>query len=170
MLALHLLDAPLSVFFDLHGGQALLLIGDLVLHAILLLDLEMLELLFLFILLLDYLGLLGLLPLRLEDSLLNLALLVSSLLVQRVIVLGHHALVLVLHLVVIDFLHTIRGSVRVTAVEKLTFYILSSLRFFKVKISFVRFLVSSIFFQVFCSSCLRRAIRLARSWASLSML
>ena len=46
----------------------------------------------------------------------------------------------------------------------------SSLRFFRVKISFVRFLVSSIFFQVFCSSCLRSAIRLAKSWASRSIL
>ena len=46
----------------------------------------------------------------------------------------------------------------------------SSLRFFRVKISFVLFLVSSIFFQVFCSSCLRRAMRLASNWASLSIL
>jgi len=36
--------------------------------------------------------------------------------------------------------------------------------------SVVFFLVSSIFFQVFISSCLSRAIRLARSWASRSSL
>ena len=38
------------------------------------------------------------------------------------------------------------------------------------KTSEALFLVSSIFFQVFTSSCFRRAIRFAKSWASLSTL
>jgi hypothetical protein len=37
-------------------------------------------------------------------------------------------------------------------------------------ISFVRFFVSSIFFQVFISSCFRSAILFASSYASLSIL
>lgn len=46
----------------------------------------------------------------------------------------------------------------------------SSLRFFNVRISFVRFLVSSIFFHVFISSYLSSAMRFASSYASRSML
>ena len=64
----------------------------------------------------------------------------------------------------------IYNGIRLLTVFSLTFWILSSLRFFRVRISPVLFLVSSIFFHVFISSCLRRAIRLARSYASLSML
>lgn len=104
MLALNLLDAALAILLDLHGSEALLLIDDLILHAVLLLDLKMLELLFLVVLLLDDLGLLGLFALRLEDGLLHLALLVLPLPVDRVVVLSDHPLVLVLHLVVVDFL------------------------------------------------------------------
>ena len=64
------------------------------------------ELLFLFILVLDYLGLLGLFPFGLEDCLLHFAFLVCALLIDRVVVLGNHALMLVLHLVVVDFLRS----------------------------------------------------------------
>ncbi len=66
------------------------------------------ELLFLFVLVLDYLGLLGLFPLGLEDGLLHLALLIGTLLVNCVVVLSHHSLLLILHLVVVDFLCTER--------------------------------------------------------------
>jgi hypothetical protein len=52
---LYLMDAALAIFLDLHCGQALLLIHYLILHAVLLLDLEALELLLLLVLLLDYL-------------------------------------------------------------------------------------------------------------------
>ena len=45
----------------------------------------------------------------------------------------------------------------------LTFWTFSSFLFFKPEMSLVLFLVSSIFFQVFISSCFRRAIRLANS-------
>ena len=70
----------------------------------------MCELLFLFVLVLDYLGLLGLFALRLEDGFLNLTLLVGTLLIHRVVVLGNHALLLILHLVVVDFLHKSKGT------------------------------------------------------------
>ena len=46
----------------------------------------------------------------------------------------------------------------------------SSFLFLSETISEVRFLVSSIFFHVFISSCFNRAILLANSWASLSIL
>ena len=51
-----------------------------------------------------------------------------------------------------------------------TLVILSSLRFLRVRISFVRFLVSSIFFHVFISSYFSSAIRFANNKASLSIL
>ena len=82
VLLLNLLHASLSFLLDFHRCQALLLIHNLILHAILLLDLEVSELLFLFILVLDYLSLLRLFALRLENGLLNLALLICSLLVN----------------------------------------------------------------------------------------
>lgn len=102
--SLNLLDTSLPVFFNLHRSQAFLLINDLILHAILLLHFKVRELLLLFILLLNYLRLLRLFPSRLKDSLLNFALFVSSLLIDRVVLLGVHPLLLVLRLVVIDFL------------------------------------------------------------------
>ena len=71
------------------------------------------ELLFLFVLVLDYLGLLSLFALRLEDGLLNLTLLVGALLIHRVVALGNHALLLILHLVVVDFLLKSKGTQKV---------------------------------------------------------
>lgn len=82
LMFLHLVGAALAVFFDLHRSKPLLLVNDLILHAVLLFNLKVLELLFLFVLLFDYLGLLGFLALGLEDGLLDLALLVLSLLVD----------------------------------------------------------------------------------------
>lgn len=76
------MQATLAVLFDLHRGHSLLLVHDLILHAVLLFDLKVLELLFLLILLLDNLGLLGLFTLRLEDGLLHFPLLISTLLVD----------------------------------------------------------------------------------------
>ena len=104
VLSLHLVKSALSVLFDFHCSHALLLVHDLILHAVFLLDLEVLELFLLFVLLLDDLGLFGLFALRLEDGLLDLSLLVLSLLIDGVVVLGDHSLVLVLDLVVVDFL------------------------------------------------------------------
>ena len=101
-----MLYAALAVLLDLHRSQTLLLVYDLILHAVLLLHLEALELLFLLVLLLDYLGLFGFLAPRLKDSVLHFALLVLALLVQGEIILRDEPLVLVLHLVVIDFLKT----------------------------------------------------------------
>ena len=99
------MTATLTVFFDFHRGQAFLLVYDLILHAIFLLVLKAIEFLLLFVLLLHDLRLLALLASRLEDSLLYLALFVSALLIQGVVVVGVHALMLILHLVVVDFLY-----------------------------------------------------------------
>ena len=66
--------------------------------------LEAIEFLLLLILLLNDLRLFGFFTPRLEDSFLNLALFVSTLLVEAVVVVRIHPLMLVLHLVVIDFL------------------------------------------------------------------
>ena len=181
MLLADLMVATLAVLLNLHGGQAFLLVHNLILHAVLLLVLKAIELLLLFVLLLDNLGLLSFLAPRLEDGVLDLAFLISALLVERVIVMGLHALMLILHLVVVDFLNTEGTAALVIHAAKdicldnhgfvtLTFWMRSSLRFLSVRISLVRFFVSSIFFQVFCSSCLSKAIRLANNWASLSML
>ena len=104
MLSLHLLNASLAILLDLHRCQALLLVHDLILHAILLLDFKALELLLLLVLLLDNLGLFGFLASRLENGLLNLSLFIRTLLLNREIVLGDHSLVLILHLIVINFL------------------------------------------------------------------
>ena len=104
VLPLHLLQAPLAIFFNLHRSQTLLLVHNLILHAILLLDLEALELLFLLVLLLDDLRLLGLFSSGLENGLLHFAFLICTLLLDREVVLGYHALAFVLHLVVVDFL------------------------------------------------------------------
>ena len=66
--------------------------------------LEAIEFLLLLVLLLDDLGLFGLLAPRLENSFLYLAFLVSTFLVEAVVVVRIHPLMLVLHLVVVDFL------------------------------------------------------------------
>jgi hypothetical protein len=102
--SLDLLDATSAILFDLHRGQTLLLVNNLILHAVLLLYLEGLELLFLFVLLLDNLRLFCFFTLRLEDGLLDLSLLILALLAVRVVVLSYHPSVLVLALVVVDFL------------------------------------------------------------------
>ena len=115
MLSLHLLQAPLAIFFNLHRSQSLLLVHNLILHAILLLHLEALELLFLLVLLLNHLGLLGFLAPGLEDGLLHFSLFVGSLLLDREILLGDHALIFILHLIVVDFLSK-KGLDRVRSV------------------------------------------------------
>ena len=104
MLSLHLLNASLAILFNLHRCQALLLVHDLILHTILLLDFKALELLLLLVLLLDNLGLFGFFASRLENGLLNLSLFICTLLLNREIALGDHALILILHLIVINFL------------------------------------------------------------------
>ena len=101
---LHLLQTSLSVLLNLHRSQSLLLIDDLILHAVFLLDLKALELLFLLVLLLDDLRLFGFLSSWLENGLLDFAFLICTLFLDREVALGYHALVFVLHLVVVDFL------------------------------------------------------------------
>ena len=104
MLSLHLLNASVAILFKLHCCQALLLVHDLILHAIFLLDFKALELLLLLVLLLDNLGLFGFFASRLENRLLNLSLFICTLLLNREIALCDHALILILHLIVINFL------------------------------------------------------------------
>ena len=60
---LHLLDSPVSVFLNFHLSDSLLLVHNLILHAVFLLNLEVVELLFLVVLLLDHLRLLSFLAL-----------------------------------------------------------------------------------------------------------
>ena len=94
----------MSIFLNFHGGQSFLLVDYLILHTVLLFNLEIIELFLLIVLLFDYFGLLTLLTARLKDRLLHLALLILSLSVKVVVLASNHALVLVLHLVVINFL------------------------------------------------------------------
>ncbi len=106
MVSLDIWDASLTIFFNLHWGKAFLLVHNLILHAILLLDLKVLELFLLFILLLLDLRLLSFFTFGLKDSLLNFTLFVSSVLIDRIILLCNEALMLVLNLVIVDFLKT----------------------------------------------------------------
>ena len=94
----------MSIFLNFHSGKPFLLVDYLILHTVLLFNFEIIELFLLVVLLFDYLGLFALLTARLEDCLLHLAFLILSLSVEVVIVVCDHALVLILHLVVIDFL------------------------------------------------------------------
>jgi hypothetical protein len=80
-----------------------------------------------------------------------------SLLVYHIVLSRLVALLFVLKLVVVYFLQALAGG------SHFTFCIRSSFLFLSETISFVRFLVSSIFFQVFISSCFSNAILLARS-------
>ena len=102
--SLDLSVAPLAILFNLHRSKSLLLVHYLILHTVLLFHLEIIELFLLIVLLFDYLGLFALLAARLEDRLLDLALLILALPVQVVVVIGDHALILILDLVVIYFL------------------------------------------------------------------
>jgi hypothetical protein len=108
-------------------------------------------------------SLFGLLPLGQVYSLLNLALLVLTLLLDHVVSLRMLLLLLDVHLQIYYFLQN-------WSIHKLTFYSFSSLRFLMSVISLALFLVSSIFFQVFISSCLSKAMRFANSCASFSSL
>ena len=94
----------MSIFLNFHSGKSFLLVDYLILHTVLLFNLEIIELFLLFVLLFDYLSLFALFTARLEDCLLDLAFLILSLPVEVVVVVCNHALVLVLHLVVINFL------------------------------------------------------------------
>ena len=104
MLSLDVEDSALLLLLDLHGSEAFLLIDDLILHSVLLLDLEELVSLLLVILTSNYLRLLRLFSLRQEYGFLNLLLLILSLLVQSVVVLRLHDSALLLDAIVIDFL------------------------------------------------------------------
>ena len=87
VLLLHRHQPTLSFLFDLHRSQPFLLIDDLILHLILLLNLEQLVA-FLLIVLASYdLSLLGFFSLGQEDSFLHLFLLLLALFVQGIVVL-----------------------------------------------------------------------------------
>ena len=53
MLSLDIMESTLTVFFNFHGGQAFLLIYNLILHAIFLFNFKVIKLLLLLVLLLD---------------------------------------------------------------------------------------------------------------------
>ena len=113
-----MLGAALTVLFNLHRSQAFLLIHNLILHTILLLMLEAIKLLLLLVLLLYNLGLFGFLTPGLENSLLYLAFLISTLLVEAIVVVSIHSLLFVLHLVVVDFLHKTDKRMLTKAIEQ----------------------------------------------------
>ena len=94
----------MSIFLNFHSCESFLLVDYLILHTVLLFNLEIIELFLLIVLLFDYLGLFAFLTTRLEDSFLHLAFLILSLPVKVVVVIGNHALVLTLDLVVVNFL------------------------------------------------------------------
>jgi len=150
-------DLSLAFLLDLHLGKTLLLAYDLVLHLVLGFHFELLVAPLLLVLSLYYLCLLRLLLLREVDRFLNFPLFLLSLLVYHIVLSRLVALLFVLKLVVVYFLQALAGG------SHFTFCIRSSFLFLSETISFVRFLVSSIFFQVFISSCFSNAILLARS-------
>lgn len=157
-----------GVFGDLDAGDLLLLVDDLLAHAIFLLDADSMVSLFLFILLCHDLGLFGLLVLGQFDGLLDFGFLVDPFTLDQVVFLRYVPLHVLFDLALVDSLNT-TTKVNKTLVI-LTFLNRSSFLRFSPRISVVFFLVSSIFFQVFISSCLRSAMRFASSYASLSNL
>lgn len=80
--------------------------------------LEAIKLLLLLVLLLYNLGLFGFFTPGLENSLLHLAFLISTLLVEAIVVVSIHSLLLVLHLVVVDFLHETDKRMLTKAIER----------------------------------------------------
>ena len=157
-----------SFLFHFHLSKSLRLESNLILHFVFLLDSKQVLSLSLFVLLFYHFGLFCLFFLLKQQSILNFLFLFVSLLRNHVVILRHMPFLLVLKLNVEDFLNV--KIVVSKQFNKLTFWTFSSFLFLRFVISPVLFLVSSIFFQVFISSCLRRAIRFARSWASRSML
>lgn len=97
-------DAALAVIFNFHLSQPFLLVDNLVLHAVLLLDLEIQMALLLVVLTANNLGLFRLLLFGQENGLLHLAFLILALLVQHVVLLRQVALSFVLDLIIVDFL------------------------------------------------------------------
>ena len=118
----------MSIFLNFHCSKSFLLVDYLILHAILLFNLEIIELFLLVVLLFDYLGLFALFSARLEDCFLHLALLILSLPIKIVVVVSNHALVLVLHLIVINFLDKMRTQVKLcTELSLITAYLLNTI-------------------------------------------
>ena len=114
MLSLDIMESSLTIFFNFHGGQAFLLIYNLILHAILLLNFEVIKLLFLLVLLLNNLWLFSLFTSWLKDSFLDLSLFISSMSVQSIIVWSYKPLILILDLIVINFLKTTNKLISIT--------------------------------------------------------
>ena len=102
---LRIVNLTFALLINLEHGKALLLVHDLTLHAVLSLNLEILMAFLLIILRPHYFSLLGFLTLGKEDSLLNLALLLLSLLVNHVVLSRLLPLLLVFQLEVVDFLN-----------------------------------------------------------------
>ena len=172
---LYIVKTTVSILFNLDIGNMLLLLDYLVFHSIFLLNLELLVSLLGIILLLDHLWLFSFFLLAHVDGILNLSLFFTTILLKLVVLLSSKFLLLIGHLIVVDFLNNNRHTckhhwVRATYGNEHTFCILSSFLFLRLRISLVLFLVSSIFFHVLISSCLSSAIRLANRRASLSML
>ncbi len=161
---MHWINTTLFILLDLQLSESLLLYDDLVLELVILVSLHLNGLSALLELCLDRLGLFRFLSLWQVNRLLDLLLFILSLLLDHVVGLRVHLLRLDVHLQINNFLEEISED------EYHTFWTLSSLRFLRVWISPVRFLASSIFFQVFISSCFNKAIRLASNWASCSIL
>lgn len=97
-------NAALAIFVNLHRCEALLLLHNLILHAVLLLDLKIHVSLLLVILTADDLSLFRFLLLRQEDGFLHFTFLFLSLLVQHVIASRLLTLLLILKLIIVDFL------------------------------------------------------------------
>jgi len=100
---LGLLGTALAIFFLFHSSQSLLLVYNLVLHAVLLFVFEAIEFLFLFILRRRKLRLLGFFASRLENCVLHFPFFVFTLLSQRVVHWSCLTLIVILGLVVVYF-------------------------------------------------------------------
>ena len=104
LLLLDVVETTVLVLFYLYVGNMFLLLDDLVLHAVLLFNLELHVSLLLIILLLDHLALFCFLTLAHENSLLYFLLFVTTISLHLIVLLGSHFLALVLDLIIIDFL------------------------------------------------------------------
>ena len=142
MLSLDIMESTLTVFFDFHGGQAFLLIYNLILHAIFLFNFEVIKLLLLLVLLLDNLWLFCFFTSWLKDSFLDLSLFILSLSVQSIIVWSYKPLILILDLIVINFLKITNKSISITDRKKAIKFPLHRLITYLLDTIFVTFLKS----------------------------
>ena len=151
--------------FHLHLCEAFLLVNNLVLHLVFCFNFELMMANLLLILRSDDFSLFCLFSFGKVDCLLYFAFFFSSLFLDHIILSRLVAFHLLFLLKLFFFLYS-----GMLWMSKLTCRMRSSLRFLSETISFVRLRVSSIFFQVFISSCFNRAIRFANKFASCSIL